>query len=266
MINEPAYPGEYEVTSPPAVVRDLLVVGSSISDNVSADAPSGVVRAFDARTGAQRWSWDPIPASLKVGAANAWSIISADPSRDLVFIPVGSASPDFFGGERLGADHYANSVVALRASTGKVVWSFQVVHHDLWDYDVPAQPVVFTLRKNGGAIPALAVATKMGHLFILDRRNGKPLIPVEERPVPRSDVPGEEASPTQPFPPPAYRFVPETLSSSQAFGLTPEGTALCRARMDSLRYEGIFYTLVPARDHPFPRAHRRIQLVGNLGG
>lgn len=254
LINAPAFPGEYEVTSPPAVIGDLLVVGSSIGDNNRADAPSGVVRAFDARTGAQRWAWDPIartpgapgydtwrgPTAHRTGAANTWSIISADPERDLVFIPVGSASPDFYGGERLGQNLYANSVVALRASTGQVAWSFQVVHHDLWDYDVPAQPVAFMLKKNGRSIPALAVATKMGHLFILDRRDGKPLVPVEERPVPRSDIPGEESSPTQPFPPQAYRFVPETLSASQAFGVTPEGTAYCRARLDSLRYQGIF--------------------------
>lgn len=240
LVNAPAYPGEYEVTSPPAVIGDLLVVGSSIGDNNRADAPSGVVRAFDARTGALRWSWDPVPAGPHLGAANAWSIISADPARDLVFIPVGSASPDFFGGERPGDDRYANSVVALRASTGKMVWSFQVVHHDLWDYDVPGQPVAFTLHRKGASIPALAVPTKMGHLFILDRRDGTPLVPVEERPVPASDVPGEQASPTQPFPPPAYRFVAETLDSSQAFGLTAEARAWCAARIASLTYHGIF--------------------------
>ncbi|HYK12032.1 MAG TPA: pyrroloquinoline quinone-dependent dehydrogenase [Gemmatimonadales bacterium] len=238
IVNPPAYPGEYEVTSPPAVIGDLLVVGSSISDNVRANAPSGVVRAFDARTGALRWSFDPVPAGPKNGAANAWSIISTDPSRDLVFVPVGSESPDFYGVNRAGEDRYANSVVAIRASTGKVVWSFQVVHHDLWDYDVPAQPVAFTLHKNGRSYPALAVATKMGHLFILDRRSGKPLVPVEERRVPRSDIPGEQSSPTQPFPPSAYRFVAESLPS--AFGVTAEGKAFCQAWMDSLRYQGIF--------------------------
>ena len=240
IVNPPAYAGEYEVTSPPAVIGDLLIVGSSISDNVRANAPSGVVRAFDARTGALRWSFDPVPAGAKVGAANVWSIISADPARGLVFVPVGSASPDFYGVERPGPDHYANSVVALRASTGKVVWSFQVVHHDLWDYDVPAQPVAFTLHKNGHSYPALAVGTKMGHLFILDRRNGKPLVPVTERAVPQSNIPGEVTSPTQPFPPPAYRFVPETLSSAQAFGIDAAGKAFCQAWMDSLRYQGIF--------------------------
>ena len=255
--NPPAYAGEYEVTSPPAVIGNLVVVGSSISDNVRANAPSGMVRAFDARTGALQWSFDPFPAGPKTGAANAWSIISVDAARGLVFVPVGSASPDFYGVERPGPDHYANSVVALRASTGKVVWFFQVVHHDLWDYDVPAQPVVFTLRKNGRSYPALAVATKMGHLFILDRRNGKPLVPVTERAVPRSDIPGEVSSPTQPFPPPAYRLVPETLSSAQAFGVNPEGKAFCQAWMDSLRFQGIFTP---------PSLQGSIHFPGHIGG
>ncbi|HKE89141.1 MAG TPA: pyrroloquinoline quinone-dependent dehydrogenase [Gemmatimonadales bacterium] len=254
LLNAPMELGEYEVTSPPAVVGGLVIVGSSIGDNNRLDAPNGVVRAYDARTGAEQWSWDPIPRTPgapgydswrgtyahQTGAANAWSVLSADTARDLVFVPVGSASPDFYGGERLGDNHYANSVVALRASTGQLVWAFQVVHHDLWDYDVPAQPVAFTLHRGGKDLPALAVATKMGHLFILDRTNGQPLVPVEERPVPASDIPGEQASPTQPFPPAAYRFVPESLAATEAFGVTPESKEKCRAWIASLRYEGIF--------------------------
>src|SRR5437773_1048780 len=186
----PAYHWEYGVTSPPAVASGLVIVGAAVSDNQRVDAPEGVVRAFDARSGRLRWSWDPVPPALSAGAANAWSVLSTDPERDLVFVPTGSASPDFFGGERPGANAHANSVVALRASTGRLVWAFQVVHHDLWDYDVPAQPVLFTLRRGGSALPAVAVGTKMGHLFILDRRTGAPLFPVEERAVPGSDVPG----------------------------------------------------------------------------
>ena len=254
LVNAPAFPGEYEVTSPPVVIGGLVITGSAIGDNNRTDAPSGVVRAYDARTGIQRWSWDPIPrrpgtpgydtwrgpAAHRTGAANAWSIMSADPGCDLLFVPVGSASPDFYGGERKGRNQYANSVVALRASTGTVVWSFQAVHHDLWDYDVPAQPVAFTVERDGRPVPALAVATKMGHLFILDRRTGRPLVPVRELPVPRSGVAGEDASPTQPFPPPAYRFVAESLTPSQAFGLTPESRAACGRRIASLDYEGIF--------------------------
>lgn len=254
LLNAPEKIGEYEVTSPPAVVGGLVIIGSSIGDNNRLDSPNGVVRAYDAKSGSERWSWDPIPRTPgtpgydtwsgtyahQTGSANAWSMLSADTVRDLVFVPVGSASPDFYGGERVGANQYANSVVALRASTGQVVWAFQVVHHDIWDYDVPAQPVVFTLRRNGRSIPALAVATKMGHLFILDRTTGQPLVPVEERAVPASDVPGEVASPTQLFPPPAYRFVPESLPPSDAWGVTPETKEKCRAWIASLRYEGIF--------------------------
>src|SRR5207247_1356669 len=182
LLNAPEYAGEYEVTSPPAVVGDLVIVGSSVADNHRTNAPNGVVRAYDARTGTQRWSWDPIArAPGAPGAANAWSVLSVDPARDLVFVPVGSASPDYYGGARPGDNRWANSVVALRASTGQFIWGFQVVHHDLWDYDVPAQPVLFTLRRGSARIPAIAVATKMGHLFILDRLTGKPLFPVEER-------------------------------------------------------------------------------------
>jgi quinoprotein glucose dehydrogenase len=174
-----------------------------------------------------------------------------------VFIPVGSASPDFYGGERLGDNKYANSVVALRASTGAFVWAFQVVHHDLWDYDVPAQPVLFTLRRGGSSIPAVAIGTKMGHVFVLDRRDGKPLFPVEERPVPPSDVPGETAAPTQPFPPPAFRLVPESLSVNDAFGVTDSARASCRARIAALRFQGIFTP---------PSQQGTIIWPGNLGG
>src|SRR5205807_5756626 len=201
--HQPAYRGEYGVTSPPIAVGGLVIVGSAVADNQRVDAPEGTVRAFDARTGAPRWSFDPQPPASRTGAANAWSVFTADTALGLVYVPIGSASPDFFGGARLGKDLFANSVVALRIATGEVVWSFQVVHHDLWDYDVPAQPSLFTLRRGGSALPAVAVGTKMGHLFILDRRTGAPLFPVEERAVPGSDVPGEAAWPTQPFPAPA---------------------------------------------------------------
>ena len=255
--HRPAYDWEYGVTSPPTVVGDLVIVGSAVADNHRTDAPEGLVRAFDARTGALRWSFDPLPGHPETGAANAWSVFSADPARDLVFVPIGSASPDFYGGQRPGDDRYANSVVALRASTGKLVWAFQVVHHDLWDYDVPAQPTLFTLRRGGASIPAVAVATKMGHLFILDRRTGKPLFPVEERPVPASDVPGEAASPTQPFPPPAFRLAPESLSADDAFGATDSMRAACRARIAGLRFQGVFTP---------PSLQGTIIWPGNIGG
>jgi quinoprotein glucose dehydrogenase len=271
LLNAPAYKSEYSITSPPAVIGGLLVVGSSISDGKRAAAPNGVVRAYDARSGALRWTWDPIareasqagfdtwrgPAAHATGAANAWSIISADAARDLVFVPVGSASPDFYGGERLGQNLFANSVVALRASTGQQVWHFQAVHHDLWDYDIPAQPVLFTLHRDGRAIPALAQPTKMGFLFILNRETGAPLFPVEERKVPASDVPGEEAWPTQPFPTVPRPLVPIRLTPNDAFGVTAESRAWCRDRIASLRSEGIFTP---------PTVRGSVLYPGNVGG
>jgi quinoprotein glucose dehydrogenase len=271
ILNAPDYHSEYSITSPPAVIGGLVIAGSAIADNHRAAAPSGVVRAFDARTGALVWAWDPIPreptapgfdtwrgpTAHQTGAANAWSIISVDSARGLVFIPVGSASPDFYGGERLGANLYANSVVALRAATGAVVWHFQVVHHDLWDYDVPAQPALFTLHRGGRDIPALAQATKMGHLFVLNRETGEPLFPVEERAVPASDVPGEEAWPTQPFPVRPLPLVPSRLVPEDAFGITDSSRAWCRGRIASLRSEGIFTP---------PSVRGSVLFPGNIGG
>jgi quinoprotein glucose dehydrogenase len=134
--------GNYQITSPPAVVKDLVIVGSSVGDNRATDIERGTVRAYDARTGKLRWSWDPLASLPSTGGANAWSILSADAKLGLVFVPTGSAGPDFFGGERKGDNRYANSVTALRAATGEVAWSFQVVHHDLWDYDVASQPIL----------------------------------------------------------------------------------------------------------------------------
>ena len=252
--NKPDEPSEYEVTSPPAIINDIIVVGSSVADNNRTDAASGEVRAFDARTGALRWTWDPVPQDSTdaawrtwigprahtTGAANAWSVIAADPARDLVFVPTGSASPDYFGGERLGDNRYANSVVALRASTGRVVWHFQVVHHDLWDYDVASPPALVTLRKDGRNIPVVLQSTKTGQLFVLDRDTGVPVFRVEERSVPASDVAGERASATQPFNAVLPPLSPQRLTPAEAFGATDGDRAACRARIEGLRNEGPF--------------------------
>jgi quinoprotein glucose dehydrogenase len=245
---------EYTISSPPTVAGDLVIVGSAIGDNRRVDAPRGIVRGYDARTGALRWAWDPIPRSAddpaypgwrseqaaRTGAANAWSILSVDPERDLLFVPTSSPSPDYYGGERLGDNRYANSVVALRASTGELVWHFQTVHHDLWDYDVPAQPVLTTVVRDGVEIPAVVQATKMGHLFVLHRETGAPLFPVEERPVPASDVPGEEAWPTQPFPLLPPPLAAQRLRPEDAWGVTPWDRGRCRDKIAALRNEGIF--------------------------
>lgn len=244
----------YAVTSPPAIIGDSVIVGSAIGDNARVKMERGVVRAFHARTGALLWSWDPIPTSSdhpastewepdqarRTGAANAWSILSVDPERNLVFVPTGSASPDYFGGERRGSNLYANSTVALHAVTGEVVWAFQAVHHDLWDYDVPSQPTLITVSREGKRIPAVAQATKMGHLFFFDRVTGEPLFDVEERPVPESDVEGEEAWPTQPFPVVTPPLVPQTLTADDAWGLTPIDRNMARERLEGLRSDGLF--------------------------
>ncbi|MFC5409750.1 pyrroloquinoline quinone-dependent dehydrogenase [Larkinella bovis] len=243
--------GNISVTSPPAIIGNTVVVGSSMGDNQRFNYDRGVVRAYDALTGKLRWSWDPIPRSEKdpgantwkgssatqTGAANAWSVLSADAERDLVFIPTTSPSPDYYGGERLGQNLYASSIVAIRASTGKVVWSFQTVHHDLWDYDNAAQPLLFMFNQNGKPVPAVAVGTKMGHVFILHRETGVPLLPVEERRVPASNVPGEEAYPTQPFP---VSLPALGLHKVEAWGATTEEKASAQKRISGLQYNGIF--------------------------
>lgn len=266
-----AGPGNYQVTSPPAVIGDLIVVGSAIGDNRGVELERGVVRGYDALTGKLRWSWDPIPkderdparktwageSAVKTGAANAWSIISADPGRGLIFVPTSSPSPDFYGGERKGDNRYANSVVALRAATGKVVWHFQVVHHDVWDYDVASQPMLIDVKRSGRTIPAVAVGTKMGLLFVLDRRNGKPVFPVEERKAPRTDVPGEETSPTQPFPSLPRPLVPHQLKAEDAWGLNDKDRQYCRDKIASLRNEGIYTP---------PSLKGTLAIPGNVGG
>lgn len=240
------YPGarsiDYQVTSPPAIINGLIIVGSSIGDNWHVDTGRGAVRAFDAKSGALKWTWDPIPYEKdKVGAANAWSVISADAERDLVFVPTTSPSPDFFGGNRLGDNQYANSVVALRASTGEVVWAFQTVHHDLWDYDIAAQPSLVEIERDGELVPAVAQATKMGSLFLLHRETGEPLFPVEERPVLQTDIPGEVTSATQPFPVLPMPLMPQgPLTVEDAYGPTPESKAECRVLFEKHLSTGMF--------------------------
>jgi quinoprotein glucose dehydrogenase len=262
-------PGQYHMTSPPAVIDDLVVVGSAIDDNSRVDMPSGVVRAFDARTGALQWSWEPLPpnaspahadASAKpwrTGAGNAWSVMAVDSERHLVFVPTGSPSPDYFGGFRPGDNKWANSIVALRAKTGEVAWGFQLVHHDLWDYDTAAPPLLATIEHNGEKIPVVIVGNKTGFLYVLNRDTGKPVFPVEERAVPQSDVPGEVSSPTQPFPVALPALVPQTLSSAAAWGLNEGERAAGRARLQALRNEGVFTP---------PSLKGTLVIPGNVGG
>jgi quinoprotein glucose dehydrogenase len=252
----PEFYGDYQVTSAPAIVGDVVITGSSIGDNGAVDMPRGLVRAYDARSGALRWEWNPIPwaekQQVRTGAANAWSTIAADPARDLVFIPTGSASPDYYGGARLGDNKWANSVVALKASTGVLVWGFQVVHHDLWDYDVASEPALIEFHGK----PAVAVTTKIGNVFVLDRLTGKPLHTVEERPVPKSDIPGEETAASQPIP--AWSaMVPQRLTADEVWGATPEARAWCREKIESLRNDGLFTP---------PSMRGSLSFPGNIGG
>lgn len=232
--------GNYLVTSPPAIYRDIVIVGSAVGDNGGVEMPRGIVRAFDVRSGKLLWSWDPIATLRPTGAANAWSVLSIDAGRGLVFVPTGSASPDFFGGERIGDDKYANSLVALHADTGALAWAQQLVHHDLWDYDVPAQPMLIDIERDGKSIPAVVQATKTGMLFVFDRETGEPVFEVVERPVPQSDVAGETISPTQPFPATPALVSQAAVTPHDAWGLTFYDRGKCRDLIARYRSEGIF--------------------------
>jgi quinoprotein glucose dehydrogenase len=262
-------PGQYHMTSPPAVIDDMVVVGAAIDDNSRVDMPSGVVRAFDARTGALRWKWEPLPPNdpdsakpnegkvWRTGAGNAWSVMVVDPERHLIFVPTGSASPDYYGGMRAGDNKWANSVVALRAKTGELVWGFQLVHHDLWDYDSASPPLLATIQHDGKNVPIVIQGNKTGFLYVLNRDTGVPIFPVEERSVPQSDVPGEVTSPTQPFPlaPPA--LVPQKLSAIDAWGITAADRDSCRERIQALRNDGLFTP---------PSLQGSLSEPGHLGG
>ena len=224
----------YEFTSPPTVVGNAVILGSSSGDNQAIEVPTGAVRAFDTRSGKLLWLWEPLPWAVhthpRTGSGGAWSVISADVEHGLIFVPTGSPSLDFYGVQRPGDNRDANSVVALNAATGKRVWGFQVVHHDLWDYDIAAEPLLFTFR---GTTPAVAITTKTGMVFVLNRLTGEPLYPVYEKPVPQSNIPGEKTSPTQPFsslPP----LAPLTLSA----GDVPD--KFCRDKIDGLVIKGIY--------------------------
>ncbi len=244
--------GEYSVTSPPIVVNGVVVVGSSIGDNGAARLEDGTVRGYDALTGELVWSFNPVPkrssdpgaenwpdeSYRQTGAANVWSVMAADAERDLVFLPTSSPSPDFFGGKRPGDNLHANSVVALKATTGELVWAYQIVRHDLWDYDLASQPLLADIDIDGVSTPVVAQATKMGFVFVLHRETGEPIHPVEERPVPVSDVPGEAAARTQRFP--AIRLHEIDRDLPPIFPVDDAHVAKCEEMLEGARYEGIF--------------------------
>ncbi|HLG86851.1 MAG TPA: pyrroloquinoline quinone-dependent dehydrogenase [Alphaproteobacteria bacterium] len=247
--------GEYYPTSPPLVVEDLVLTNAFVKDGQRLHAPGGGVRAFDARTGELKWVWDSVPpsmtpvtadqvkqgATLSRGTPNSWGLLSADPKEGVVYVPTGNPSPDHYGGKERGdMDYYGSSIVALDLHTGAVKWHFQTVHHDLWDFDVGAQPVLYQSHGAAGDVPAVVGATKLGFLFLLNRDTGKPLFPVDEKPVPQTTVPGEHTSPTQPFPTKPAPLLPPLLTRDTVWGLTPIDRAECRRIFDSLDYQGPF--------------------------
>jgi quinoprotein glucose dehydrogenase len=245
----------YTITSPPVIVDDVVIVGSAIGDNVAVESELGIVRGIDARTGEERWRWDPIPRNAedpayatwqsdeagRNGSANAWAPLAADPELGLVYVPTGSASPDFYGGEREGDNLYANSLVALKAASGEVAWYQQLIHHDVWDYDLSAQPTLVELEHGGKIIPAVLQGTKTGMIFSFNRATGEPIFEIEERPVPQGGVAGEHLSPTQPFPvaPPSVARH-DVVTEEEAWGMMYFDTRLCRKKIAGLRADGIF--------------------------
>ncbi len=242
-------PGAYYSTSPPLIAGNVIVVGGGIDDNLSTTLPSGVVRAFDLRTGALVWNFDaanpdatePIAdgKTYTENAPNSWSVASYDPALGLVYLPFGVSSPDQYGAGRSAAvERFSTSVTALDVASGKVRWVFQTVHHDLWDYDVPAQPSLVDLTINGRKVRALVQPTKQGEVFVLDRATGIPALPVHEVAVSQNGVEGERVSPTQPVS--AISFAPETVTGAQMWGITPVDQMLCRIDFAKLQYEGRF--------------------------
>jgi quinoprotein glucose dehydrogenase len=267
-----AFPGEVKITSAPVVARGVVAVGSFVMDNIRTDAPSGTVFAVDARSGALRWKFEPIPrdpgdpamssweegSASRTGAANVWSTMVADEKRGIIYAPVGSASPDFFGGERKGDNLYSSSLVALDAATGRTLWNFQSVHHDVWDYDVSAPPLLADVKRAGTVTPVVVQNTKQGFVWILERETGKSVFGVVEKLVPQHGLPGEWLTATQPFPLKPEPLVPTTLRPEDAWGFTFWDRRECRKKIESMRSDGIFT--------PASLAPGTILMPGSAGG
>ena len=250
-------PREYSITSPPVISDDKIITGAFVLDAQRLDIPSGVVRAFDVRNGRLVWAWNPVAPGEDMadengrfvqGTTNVWSVMSADEALNLVYVPTGNSSPDYFGGLRDNRfDYFSSSIVALDASTGEVVWHQPTVHHDVWDYDVPAQPTLVDLEIEGKHVPALVQVTKMGLSWVLDRRDGTPVFEIEERPVPQSgSVEGEYLSPTQPFPVLPEPLHPLEFSPADAWGFTSWDKGKCRALIEEFDH-GSIYTPISER-------------------
>jgi quinoprotein glucose dehydrogenase len=238
-------------TSPGVVYKDLLIQGTRVGEG-EGSAP-GHVRAYDVRTGRIRWTFHTIPrpgelghdtwpadAWQTAGGANSWAGMSVDVERGIVYVPTGSATPDFYGGDRIGANLFANTLLALDAETGRRLWHFQTVHHDLWDRDLPAAPNLVTVTRDARRVDAVAQITKSGFVFVFDRESGRPLFPIEERAVPASDLTGEQAWPTQPFPLEPAPFARQAITEADLTDLSPNARAAALRRFRALRWEGLF--------------------------
>ncbi len=259
----------YDDTSPPVIYKDVVIVGSEVQEYPSI-GPSGAVRAFDVRTGNLVWRFDTVPKPGEIGhdtwqgddwkdrsGTNTWGLLSVDAKNGLVFAPVGSPSYDFYGADRKGIDLFGDSIIALNAATGKLVWYYQTVHHDLWDYDPAAQPVLLSVRRDGHEIPAVAEVTKTGFVFVFDRLTGKPLFPIEERPVPHSDLPGEANWSTQPYPVKPPPLATTSVTQSDITTITPE------SRHDCLQKFG---AALPGRIFNPWGLNLKLEIPGTLGG
>jgi quinoprotein glucose dehydrogenase len=254
---EAQVPGGIKTTSPPVIANGVLMIGAGVKDFSHANAPTGKVKAYDVRTGEAKWTfssiptdpddpaastWPPNPTRVS-GAANAWAPMSVDAELGLLYVPTSAPSPDYYGAKRPGDNRYANSLVALDISTGEVAWHFQFVHHDLWDYDTPAQPTLTDIERNGQTIAAVVQVTKQGFVFAFDRKTGEPVYKIEERPVPQGAVPGEWLSPTQPFPEESLQLLDTNITTEDAWGFTFWDQGKCEDLISGLRSEGIFTPL-----------------------
>jgi len=259
--------GHYEPTSPPVVTDKVIVIAGAVTDNYSTKEPSGVIRGFDVNTGKLLWAFDPgSPTPNKIpddehhftpNSPNSWAPASYDKNLDIVYLPMGVQTPDIWGGNRTpDMERYASGILALNASTGKLVWFYQTVHHDLWDMDVPAQPTLADITdKEGNKVPVIYVPTKTGNIFVLDRRDGKLVVPAPERPVPQGPAKGDRLSPTQPFS--ELTFRPEAkLTGADMWGATMYDQLVCRVIFQKLRYEGTFTP---------PSEQGTLVFPGNLG-
>ncbi|PWT92490.1 MAG: quinoprotein glucose dehydrogenase [Blastocatellia bacterium] len=255
------------VTSPPVIYKDLTIIGWGLPE-YPAKGPNGDVRAFNVRSGKLIWTFHTVPHPGEFGSetwsadawkdrmgANVWSTMSVDRERGIVYLPIGSPAYDFYGGDRKGKNLFGNSLVALNAATGKLLWYFQMVHHDLWDYDLPAQPSLVTIRQNGHSIPAVVAVTKMGFVFVFNRVTGKPLFPIEERAVPQSTVPGEQTWPTQPIPAKPPALARQSMTRAEVSRVSAESERYCTELFDKLTNKGMY---TPAGLEPtlmFPGYH-----------